>query len=75
MIKVFLTLLYMEGLEIVDLNQDNISEFADKMPSSGKIFVAFLAPWCGHCKNFMHITDLIDYRKDDNYLDDNQLRI
>ena len=52
MIKVFLTLLYMEGLEIVDLNSDNISEFADKMPSSGKIFVAFLAPWCGHCQSF-----------------------
>jgi thiol-disulfide isomerase/thioredoxin len=42
----------MEGLQIMDLNQDNISEFAEKMPSSGKIFIAFLAPWCGHCKNF-----------------------
>jgi thiol-disulfide isomerase/thioredoxin len=42
----------MEGLQIVDLNSDNISEFADKMPSSGKIFVAFLAPWCGHCQSF-----------------------
>lgn len=52
MIKVFLTLLYMGGLRVIDLNSDNISLFADNMKNHGKVFVAFLAPWCGHCNTF-----------------------
>tara|TARA_R110002073_G_scaffold123611_4_gene267324 strand:- start:14785 stop:15306 length:522 start_codon:yes stop_codon:yes gene_type:complete len=42
----------MNELQIIDLNSDNIGNFANNMPNAGNIFIAFLAPWCGHCTNF-----------------------
>ncbi len=42
----------MPTLEIVDLHEGNVDNFAKSMPASGKAFVAFLADWCGHCQAF-----------------------
>ena len=37
---------------VLDLNDGNIDKFAKDMPNHGKVFIAFLADWCGHCQNF-----------------------
>jgi thiol-disulfide isomerase/thioredoxin len=37
---------------VLDLDDDNIDKFAKEMSSHGKVFIAFLADWCGHCQNF-----------------------
>ena len=37
-----------EELQIIDLDQDNINTFAPQVPKMGVVFIAFLAPWCGH---------------------------
>ena len=42
----------MSGLEVIDLHTENIEQFSNSMPNLGFIFVAFLAPWCSHCKQF-----------------------
>ena len=42
----------MKELEVLELDSENIDDFTDNMPKMGLIFIAFLAPWCGHCKHF-----------------------
>lgn len=42
----------MKKLEVIELDSKNIHNFAQQMPQMGLIFIAFLAPWCGHCNNF-----------------------
>lgn len=42
----------MDGIKVITLTEDNVKDFATKMPSHGLVFIAFLAPWCGHCKTF-----------------------
>lgn len=42
----------MDELKVITLTEDNVKDFATKMPSHGLIFIAFLAPWCGHCQTF-----------------------
>ena len=37
---------------VLDLDDENIDKFAKEMSSHGKVFIAFLADWCGHCQNF-----------------------
>ena len=39
----------MGKVEIIDLNNMNVSNVAKRLPKSKPIFVAFLADWCGHC--------------------------
>ena len=42
----------MTGVEIIELNENNVGEVAKSLPNSGKSLVAFLADWCGHCTAF-----------------------
>ena len=42
----------MGELKVITLTEDNVKDFATKMPSHGLVFIAFLAPWCGHCQTF-----------------------
>jgi thiol-disulfide isomerase/thioredoxin len=42
----------MDGMKVITLTEDNVKDFATKMPSHGLVFIAFLAPWCGHCQTF-----------------------
>ena len=42
----------MGKVEIIDLNNMNVSNVAKRLPKSKPIFVAFLADWCGHCQHF-----------------------
>ena len=37
---------------VIDLNDRNIDKFAQDMPNHGKVFIAYLADWCGHCQHF-----------------------
>ena len=37
---------------VIDLNDGNIDKFAQDMPNHGKVFIAYLADWCGHCQHF-----------------------
>ena len=37
---------------VIDLNDENIDKFAQDMPNHGKVFIAYLADWCGHCQHF-----------------------
>ncbi len=49
----------MTDIEVIDLHTDDerpdkehVKNFSQKIPDMGFIFIAFLAPWCGHCQNF-----------------------
>ena len=49
----------MPDIEVIDLHADDerldkehVENFSQKIPKMGFIFIAFLAPWCGHCQNF-----------------------
>ena len=44
--------IYMPGVEIIELNENNADEVAKSLPNTGKALVAFLADWCGHCRAF-----------------------
>lgn len=39
-------------MKIVDITDNNIDAFVHNMPNNKKVFIAFLAPWCGHCQAF-----------------------
>tara|TARA_R110002074_G_scaffold229586_4_gene401002 strand:+ start:527 stop:1054 length:528 start_codon:yes stop_codon:yes gene_type:complete len=42
----------MDEIKVINITDDNVKNFATNMHSHGLVFVAFLAPWCGHCQTF-----------------------
>ena len=41
-------------MKITTITEDNIDEFVNNMQNNKKTFIAFLAPWCGHCHAFKY---------------------
>lgn len=49
----------MPNVEVIELHaddarqdQNHVANFAKQISNMGFIFIAFLAPWCGHCQAF-----------------------
>lgn len=53
-IKVFLFKLYsaMGKVEVIELNDINVIDVAKRLHGEKPVFVAYLADWCGHCRDF-----------------------
>lgn len=42
----------MGKVEIIELNDMNVSDVAKRLHGKKPVFVAYLADWCGHCRDF-----------------------
>jgi len=42
----------MGKVEVIELNDMNVGDVAKRLHGDKPVFVAYLADWCGHCRNF-----------------------
>ena len=42
----------MGKVEIIELNNMNVDDVAKRLHGKKPVFVAYLADWCGHCRDF-----------------------
>ena len=53
----------MGKVEIIELNNMNVGDVAKRLHGTKPVFVAYLADWCGHCRDFKPHWEMVELGK------------